>query len=500
MMSSLKNLARTWPLLTVGLLITLITLFRFWYCTTLELLPDESYYFLWSKHLDASYYSKGPGIAWTIAFGTWLMGDTVFGIRWLSVMLAAGTSVQIWWLARRLFGDEVAWRSLWIALVMPLLAVGGVLMTIDPLCMFFWVWAANLFLTASDPSPGSERITVASGRWAAVGFAVGLGVLAKFVNALEWLAFFAFLLTHSQRRAWLKRPEFWLALGVFVLCITPIFYWNQHHGWITATHLKQRGKLESHFSLHPGEFLEFLLHQALVWSPFLFAAMMAVATWSLARWREMDEARRFALCLFWPIFGFYLILALNDDGEANWTATGLIGGILLLAPASLEWEKRSATWLTACRAGWSVGLIMTLALHFTGPLHLPPKADPLNRTRGWVELAAGVQTWIDRVQPDILVGNKYQTSSILSFYLPGRPTTYMPHANRILNQYSFWPGYDTARVSRVLFVTDDLGWKMEEGWPLFSAEFPSQEVLTEIPIVRNGKELRRFRLYLLKKS
>src|SRR5262249_35192197 len=69
----------------------ILTLHRLWFATRIELVPDEAYYWLWSKHLAASYRDKGPAIAWVIALGTWLFGDTVFGIRFFSVLLATGT-------------------------------------------------------------------------------------------------------------------------------------------------------------------------------------------------------------------------------------------------------------------------------------------------------------------------------------------------------------------------------------------------------------------------
>src|SRR5262245_6653367 len=68
----------------VGLVI--LTLYRLWFVTRIELVPDEAYYWLWSKHLAASYRDKGPAVAWTIALGTWLFGDTVFGLRFFSVL------------------------------------------------------------------------------------------------------------------------------------------------------------------------------------------------------------------------------------------------------------------------------------------------------------------------------------------------------------------------------------------------------------------------------
>src|SRR5215471_2564198 len=77
-----------------------LTIFRLWYSTRLGLAPDEAYYWLWSKHLAASYRDKGPAIAWAIALSRTFFGDTVFGVRVLGVLLATGTAWEIYRLAR----------------------------------------------------------------------------------------------------------------------------------------------------------------------------------------------------------------------------------------------------------------------------------------------------------------------------------------------------------------------------------------------------------------
>src|SRR5476651_2907672 len=89
------------PAAAAILVIALTTVFRFFYCTWLPILPDEAYYFQWSKHLDASYFSKGPAVAYTIAAGTDLWGDNNLGVRFFAVLLSAGTAWQIFLLARR---------------------------------------------------------------------------------------------------------------------------------------------------------------------------------------------------------------------------------------------------------------------------------------------------------------------------------------------------------------------------------------------------------------
>ena len=44
-----------------------------WNCP-LDLAPDEAHYWDWSRHLDWSYYSKGPLVAWLIRASCELVG------------------------------------------------------------------------------------------------------------------------------------------------------------------------------------------------------------------------------------------------------------------------------------------------------------------------------------------------------------------------------------------------------------------------------------------
>jgi hypothetical protein len=94
------------------LAVGLVTLFRLWYMCRPDLVPDEAYFWVWSKHFALSYRDKGPLVAWTIALGTQLFGDTVFGVRFFAVLLSAGTAWQLFRLARRLYDDRTAlWPS-----------------------------------------------------------------------------------------------------------------------------------------------------------------------------------------------------------------------------------------------------------------------------------------------------------------------------------------------------------------------------------------------------
>lgn len=79
------------------------TIFRLCYSTHLELVGDEAYYWLWSRHPDFCYLDKGPVIAWFIFAGTALFGQTVFGIRIFATLLALGTGIGMFFLDRNCF-------------------------------------------------------------------------------------------------------------------------------------------------------------------------------------------------------------------------------------------------------------------------------------------------------------------------------------------------------------------------------------------------------------
>src|SRR3954468_32904 len=99
----------------------------------IDLSGDEAQYWDWSRHLDLSYYSKGPLIAYLIRASCSILGDTMPGVRLPALLLAVGTSSCIYWLTLRLFrSDRLALAAFLIGGIVPMYAAGGTLMTIDP--------------------------------------------------------------------------------------------------------------------------------------------------------------------------------------------------------------------------------------------------------------------------------------------------------------------------------------------------------------------------------
>src|SRR5688572_7590319 len=72
----------------------------------IDLAPDEAHYWDWSRHLDWSYYSKGPLVAWMIRASCTLFGDVMPAVRFPAVLCGAGLLVSLYVLTVQTFRRE----------------------------------------------------------------------------------------------------------------------------------------------------------------------------------------------------------------------------------------------------------------------------------------------------------------------------------------------------------------------------------------------------------
>ena len=66
--------------LAIGL-IAYAFMLRLVYLGTVDLLPEEAYYWNYSRHLDIGYLDHPPMVAWLIRLGTAAVGQSQFGVR-----------------------------------------------------------------------------------------------------------------------------------------------------------------------------------------------------------------------------------------------------------------------------------------------------------------------------------------------------------------------------------------------------------------------------------
>ena len=212
----------------------------------LELSEDEAYYWLWSKHLALSYYSKPLLIAVTQFLGTSLWGSTTFGVRFFAPVIAAIISIV---LLRFMARVSNARASFWLCVAVPtvpLLAVGSILMTIDPLSVLFW----TLAMTAGWRAVQDESTIL---DWLWVGLWMGLGFLSKPVAPMQLLSWAVLFVLWPAARKQLRRPGPYVALVVNLVLTLPVVIWNiQHHGVTVRTILIDNGHMDKPWSPTPA--------------------------------------------------------------------------------------------------------------------------------------------------------------------------------------------------------------------------------------------------------
>jgi 4-amino-4-deoxy-L-arabinose transferase-like glycosyltransferase len=480
-------LRQTSPVRLAMILLLGVTCYRFWFVTRLELVPDEAYYWLWSKHLAASYRDKGPAIAWTIALGTKLFGNTVLGIRFFAVLLSTATGGLLFLVARRLYDDRVALWCLLMATVMPIMAVGSILMTIDSLSVFFWALALIIFWKALHHGTVWD--------WFWLGLAIGAGFLAKFTNGVQLACIGLFLLWSKEHRPLLFSRQTMVLGAAFCLSIVPLIWWNVQTGWVHIVALHSRSGVTNTFQVHPGELLKFLGGQFGVISP-LFMAGMLVAAVALACRRSPDLRTRFLLSQFLPLYGLFLFFSVNKAGQPNWAAPALVPGIIFTVAFWREAVARRPAWRWGIAAAFAVALAMTVVLHDTDYLHLPPGNDPLRRAQGWTDFAAHVQQARQKYQADLLIGNHYSQASMMAFYLPDQPPTYLLPEPYGSTQFTLWPGYHLQPGTRALYITDATNPALDA----LHKEFDQVKLVDHFWALHHGRPMTHFRIYLCSRN
>src|SRR6202165_3567617 len=134
---------------------------------------DEAYYWMWSKHLAFGYYDHPPGVALVIRLGTMIAGDTEFGVRLVSILLALPMSWAIYRAAAILFGGQRVAATATILLNITLMAaVGTLIVTPDAPLLVASSFILYFLAKVLDTGRGAW--------WLAAGAAVGGAVLWKY--------------------------------------------------------------------------------------------------------------------------------------------------------------------------------------------------------------------------------------------------------------------------------------------------------------------------------
>ncbi|MFM8274241.1 MAG: ArnT family glycosyltransferase, partial [Gemmata sp.] len=313
-----------------GLLVLASVLFHLGYLIfdcPIDLAPDEAHYWQWSRHLAWSYYSKGPLVAWLVRASCEVFGpasDALVGSPALAVRLPAVACHALLlggWYAlavSTLKSHRAALGLVALALTLPPVIAGAVLMTIDPPFLACWSWAAVGVWRALSARQAALRW------WALAAVCSALGVMAKYPMVLLPCAVFGYLL--FTRRDALKRPGFWVFASGSALGLAPVLVWNATNDWVTFRHVGTQAVGASGSGVRWLGPLTFAAGQA----AFLIGVWFVV--WAAAAWHARRAADPAIAYLWWTSVPVWLVFAaagFKASGQLNWPAAAYVSGFVL---------------------------------------------------------------------------------------------------------------------------------------------------------------------------
>lgn len=471
-----------WWLLVFFFLIRLI------YIRLLPIVPQETYYWSYAKHLALSYFDHPPMAAWTIALFTAIGGDTPFFIRIGTVIYMTATLSVLFAATRILFGSaRLALTVGVLSMCTVFIPLSATVATPDTPLLFFW----SLLLLAM-----AKLLRTGEARWwYLAGAALGLGMLSKYSAALVVPGVFAWIAWDRDRRRWLLTPHPYLAFAIGLVLFSPVILWNARNEWASFAFQSSR-RFGEMGTFRPLYFFKLLGSQAGLLTPYILLVVLAGWGWAGAHWWRTRE-ERFGL-LFWlaaPVYAVFTVTSFRSLVKMNWMAPAYLSSLI----AAVAWLTHSTGRVAARFRKWArPGLALALFLLLVA--HVLPLARivPLGRDdmwNGWPELTRKVLEMKAEMGPGTFVfSDEYKISSAISFHSPRHEDTCMSEiigGNGL--QYRFWtkPGELVGR--NAVFATDNRN--VNSTLARLKSYFADVRPEPPFEIVYGGRTFRAFRLY-----
>ena len=429
---------------TGWLIILVATVLRVLFAGAFSIVPDEAYYWQWSRHLALGYHDHPPMIAWLIHLSTALLGHREVAVRLPSILCITIASVYVLLFARRWFSARTAMLSAVLTQSILAFNAGAIIATPDSPLMAAWAGAAYHIARAYDEGKWHQ--------WLLGGIWFGAGMLSKYTMLILAPLVFLYGLLHASPRQQLRRA--WPYAGFLAGCLMflPVILWNTENGWSTFRHAAYQSGVNRDAGLHLLSLLEFIGSQAGLLSPVVFALLLT--TWFLPLTKPYRSGPWILNYLFmtsFPVVAFFALLSAHTRVEGNWPGPAYLTAAVLMCAfvdRSLAAEKNGSgrsfpkkLWPWAVGTSYLItGVILLQVLWPVIPI--PVQMDRIAKeTLGWEALAqraAEVRQSMPDPENTFLFSQSYQTASELAFYVPGNPATVCINRWRRPNAYQYW--------------------------------------------------------------
>jgi hypothetical protein len=399
-----------------------------------RLQSEEAQYSAWSQHLDWSYYSKPPLIAFCNYFTQSLFGHSEFSVRINAIVCGMLIGWFTYLFTYRLFQNErkAFWASM-LVFVMPFYFEVSLFYSTDSILLLCWLLAAYFFWQASETNRWRD--------WIALGLAIGIGSLGKY--AMLFYIPIIFLYVALKNRELLSNPRLYVALILGIVLFCPVIIWNINYQFIGYKHIENLSGLSSEYHWKFSNLADFAVGQVLLMSP-LFVVMY----WKMYKiYRKQKQMSYFLIPMLfiWTVFLFISVIK-KREANINWAMFVYVGLPILLSSYIIDYHKQK---IAAILSGVTIVLMLSA---ITVPLWngavlkrvFPVRIDPLRKLSKWKEIAADVDSVYQRCDSHktFIFMDDYMLTSELLFYMYPNEQIYFFNNGTRMCEYQLWKGLE----------------------------------------------------------
>jgi len=475
--------------------------------TKIDLIPEEAYYWQWSRHLSLSYYDMSPMIAYTIALTTFFGKlNSQFFVRLGAPLISLSLSFFVFIALKKITGKTLH-SLIWAVLLnaIPIFNIGSVLIVYGNLQMLFFSLTVLLLIYLI--------ITEKNYYWYLIGISTGFALLSKYTAVFIYLIVFIFLLLSKKYRKYFLRKEPYLAFLISAVMFAPVIIWNYSNDFVSFRHLLTLSGGYKNFGIFLYNFFLFIISQTGIISPFLFIIIIfaAFAGMYLGLKEKNDIYTVLSAASLVP-FLYFVYQCTKTTVQPNWPVFLYFPAFLLAFLLSfrlygaLTSNGMKKVMLYFYGLSFATGLVFSIIIFiapnypvFSPFVNIKISKSPLRDIMGWKKMGAEVSKILKEHENDrlLIASRRFQTASELAYYVKGKPQTYSFNYFIRNNEYSLWNDFKNKKGRNFLYVINTkYGAGLEKS---LCRNFSSCSFVKKISIKsKYGQTVRTIKIYILK--
>ncbi|MDR1122961.1 MAG: glycosyltransferase family 39 protein [Endomicrobium sp.] len=422
-------------------IVCFVVLFKIFLSASIELHPDEAYYWLWSQHLALGYFDHSPMVAWFIKTTT-LFFNSAVAVRFSSIIVTIVLSFLIWNLTKEIFSETIAAASVIVLNTLPETMTASIIITPDtPVFLFFSLSVYYLWRLIES---GKTRY------WYITGLFFGFALLSKYTATLFGLSIFVYMIA-DRKWYWFKNKHFYFMFIVSFIVFLPVIIWNLQHGWVSFAFQFRHGLISN--KIHFDYIFDYLGSQCLVAGPIIFISGIIAAIYYFC---SKNSKKIFIVSFSIPIIMFFLFTALKRSPGANWPAFAYFTFSIMCCAYLLENNSKIKRKILVYGTMFNFIISFLLGLHVKYTIvplklfsHHAAVADATNYFYGWSKLGDNL------VKRDVkyAVTNTQQWGGAIAYYTKNKIQVLTGPVP--VKQFKYWPIPDDLSYSKVAVVNVD---------------------------------------------